>query len=90
VAQIPPMSGSERLLHALMQCDAELDVWISQSEENALLFIENPVAAMQAATAESEPDMEDVLALEAVLSRLARKLDLPLTMHAEKALENPS
>ena len=50
----------------------------------------NDAPAMQAATAESEPDMEDVLALEAVLSGLARKLDLPLTMHVEKALENAS
>jgi hypothetical protein len=90
VAHIPPLSESERLLHALMKCNAELDVWISQSEENALLFVENPAAAMQAATAESELKLEDMLELEAVLSALADKLHLPLTTPVEKALENAS
>jgi hypothetical protein len=88
VAHIPPLSDSERLLHALMKCNAELDVWISQSE--ALLFVENPAAAMQAATAESELKLEDMLELEAVLSALADKLHLPLTTPVEKALENAS
>ena len=84
------MSESERLLDALMQCDAELDDWISESEDNALLFQTNPIAALQAAAADSEPDIAEMIALEAVLSGLARKLDLPLTTHVDAALEKAS
>ena len=45
------MSESEQLLHALRQCGDQLALWISKSPANACLLIEDPVAAMEAATA---------------------------------------
>ncbi len=72
---IPPAIPSDRLLHALSQCGDQLDLWLAQSQANACLFIEDPDAAMQAA----DPllDLDVMLELEAVLSGLARKLELP-------------
>ncbi|MBZ5504122.1 MAG: hypothetical protein LAO78_01430 [Acidobacteriia bacterium] len=76
--QIPPVIPSERLLQALSQCGNQLDAWLAQSQANARLFIEDPDAAMQAANPLLDLDLDDMLELEAVLSGLARKLDLPL------------
>ena len=49
---------------------------MSESQANAWLFRENPALAMDAAA--PDLDMDVMLELEAVLSGLARKLDLPL------------
>lgn len=73
---ILPATPSDRLLHALSQCGDQLDLWLAQSQANACLFIEDPDAAMQAAN--PLLDMDVMLELEAVLSGLARKLELPL------------
>ena len=76
MAQFSPAIQSERLLQALEQCGDQLDTWISRSHANACLFIEDPAAAMQAAG--PQLDLDVMLELEAVLSGLAQKLDLPL------------
>ena len=86
LAQIPPMSESEQLLYALRQCGDQLAVWISKSPANACLFIEDPAAAMEAATAPADLDFNILRELEAVLTGLAEKLDLPVTMHLETDL----
>ena len=72
---------AEHLLQALSQCGAQLDMWIGESQANARLFIENPSAAMQVAG--PDLDLDVMRELEAVLSGLARKLDLPLPPHQE-------
>ena len=76
MAQFSPAIQSEHLLQALSQCGDQLDMWISKSQANACLFIEDPAAAMQAAG--PDLDLDVMLELEAVLSGLAQKLDLPL------------
>lgn len=90
MAQIPPMSESEQLLHALKQCGDQLAVWISKSPANACLLIEDPAAAMEAATAPADLDYDVMLELEAVLTGLAHKLDLPVTMRVEPDLSKAS
>jgi hypothetical protein len=80
------MSESEQLLHALRQCGDQLALWISKSPANACLFIEDPAAAVEAATAPAEMDVAVMLELEAVLTGLAEKLDLPLTIRLETDL----
>jgi hypothetical protein len=90
LAQIPPMSESEQLLHALRQCGDQLAVWISRSPANACLFIEDPAAAIEAATAPADLNRDIMLELEAVLTGLAQKLDLPLTMRIEADLSKAS
>jgi hypothetical protein len=84
------MSESEQLLHALRQCGDQLALWISKSPANACLFIEDPAAAMEAATASSNLDLDTMLELEAVLTGLAQKLDLPVTMRVETDLSKGS
>ena len=81
MAQIPPAIQSDQLLHALSQCQDQMNIWLSKSPANACLFMEDPLAAMKAAN----PDMDFavMLELEAVLSGLARKLDLGLALHPE-------
>jgi hypothetical protein len=86
LAHIPPMSESEQLLYALKQCGDQLALWISKSPANACLFIEDPAAAMEAATAPVDLNLEVMRELEAVLSGLAHKLRLPLTMRIEADL----
>ena len=78
MAQFSPAIQSEHLLQALNQCGSQLDMWISQSQANACLFIEDPAAAMHAAG--PDLDLDVMLELEAVLSGLARKLDLTLPL----------
>jgi hypothetical protein len=90
LAQIPPMSESEQLLHALRQCGDQLAVWISKSPANACLFIEDPAAAMEAATAPAVLDFDIVRELEAVLTGLAHKLDMPLTLRLDPDLSKAS
>jgi hypothetical protein len=90
LAHIPPMSESEQLLHALRQCGDQLALWISKSPANACLFIEDPAAAMEAATASSNLDLDTMLELEAVLTGLAQKLDLPVTIRVETDLSKAS
>jgi hypothetical protein len=58
-------------------------MWLSQSQANACLFIEDPAAAMQAAG--PDLDLDVMLELEAVLSGLARKLDLALPLDSSTA-----
>jgi len=84
------MSESEQLLEALKQCGDQLAVWISKSPANACLFIEDPMAAMEAATAPEDLDMAVMLELEDVLTSLAQKLDLPATIRIETDLSKAS
>jgi len=84
------MSESEQLLHALKQCGDQLAVWISKSPANACLFIEDPMAAMEAATAPEDLDLAVMLELEDVLTSLAQKLDLPATIRIETDLSKAS
>ena len=84
LGQIPPAIQSEHLLHALRQCGDQLDMWISKSQANAYLFIEDPAAAMQAAG--PQLDLDVMLELEAVLSGLAQKLDLALPLRPRQTL----
>ncbi len=90
MAHIPPMSESEQLLYALRQCGDQLAVWISKSPANACLFIEDPTAAMEAATAPADLDFDTMRELEAVLTGLARKLDMPLTLRLDPDLSKAS
>ena len=90
MAQFPPMSESEQLLEALKQCGDQLAVWISKSPANACLFIEDPMAAMEAATAPADLDLAVMLELEDVLTSLAQKLDLPATIRIETDLSKAS
>jgi len=84
------MSESEQLLHALKQCGDQLAVWISKSPANACLFIEDPMAAMEAATAPEDLDLAVMIELEDVLTSLAQKLDLPATIRIETDLSKAS
>jgi len=84
------MSESELLLQALRQCGDQLALWISRSPANACLFIEDPAAAIEAATAPADLNRDIMLELEAVLTGLAEKLDLPLTMRIEADLSKAS
>jgi hypothetical protein len=90
LAHFPPMSESEQLLDALRQCGDQLALWISKSPANACLFIEDPAAAMEAATAPADMDVVVMLELEAALTGLAEKLDLPLTIRVETDLSKAS
>ena len=90
MAHFPPMSESEQLLDALRQCGDQLALWISKSPANACLFIEDPAAAMEAATAPADMDVVVMLELEATLTGLAEKLDLPLTIRVETDLSKAS
>lgn len=83
MAHFPPMSESEQLLHALRQCGDQLALWISKSPANACLLIENPAAAIEAATAPTDLDQDAMRELESVLMSLAEKLDLPPTIRFE-------
>ena len=90
MAQFLPMSESEQLLEALKQCGDQLAVWISKSPANACLFIEDPMAAMEAATAPEDLDLAVMIELEDVLTSLAQKLDLPATIRIETDLSKAS
>jgi hypothetical protein len=86
LAHFPPMSESEQLLHALRQCGDQLALWISKSPANACLLIEDPAAAIEAATAPTDLDSYTMRELESVLTSLAQKLDLPVTIRLETDL----
>ena len=86
MAQISPFDESLQLLHALKQCGDQLDGWLSKSPENALLFMEDQALAMQSADFSPELDLAVMLELEAVLSGLARKLELPVALRPETDL----
>jgi hypothetical protein len=58
-------------------------LWISQSPANACLLIEDPAAAIEAATAPTDLDINTMRELESVLISLAQKLDLPPTIRIE-------
>lgn len=88
MARSSPIIQSEQLLHALSQCDDQLDRWISKSQANAVLLMEDPMAAMHAAAADLDHDV--MLELEAVLSGLARKLDMPISPLPTSAFSKPS
>jgi hypothetical protein len=88
VARTSPLVQSEQLLQALSQCDDQLDRWISKSQENAVLLMEDPMAAMHAAAADLDHDV--MLELEAVLSGLAQKLDMPISPLPNSAFRRPS
>ncbi len=88
MARIFPAIQSEHLLQALSQCGDQLDMWISESPANACMFIEDPAAAMQAAG--PDLDLAVMLELEAVLCRLAQKLDLARPMRFETDLGQAS
>ena len=86
MAHIPPMSESEQLLHALKHCGDQLALWISQSPANACLLVEDPAAAIEAATAPADVDLDTMRELESVLTSLAQKLNLPPTIRIETDL----
>jgi len=88
LAQTSPVIQSEQLLQALSQCDDQLDRWISKSQANAVLLMEDPMAAMHAAAADLDQDV--LRELEAVLSGLARKLDMPISPLPKSAFSRPS
>jgi len=88
VARTSPIIQSDQLLQALSQCDDQLDRWISKSQENAVLLMEDPMAAMHAAAADLDQDV--LCELEAVLSALARKLDMPISPLPNSAFHRPS
>lgn len=88
MAQTSPLIQSEQLLQALSQCDDQLDRWISKSQANAALLMEDPMAAVHAAVADLDQDV--LLELEAVLSGLARKLDIPISPLPTSAFRRPS
>jgi hypothetical protein len=88
VARTSPVVQSEQLLQALSQCDDQLDRWISKSQQNAVLLMEDPMAAMHAAAADLDNDV--MLELEAVLSGLAQKLDMPISPLPNSAFRRPS
>jgi hypothetical protein len=90
LAHFSPMSESEQLLHALRQCGDQLALWISKSPANACLLIEDPVAAIEAATAPADLDLDAMRELESVLTSLAQKLDLPMTIRFEIDLTKAS
>ena len=77
---------AENLLQALSQCGKRLDLWINASQANAWLFMESPALALKAAAAAPDLDMDVMLELEAVLTGLARKLELPLPRHQEQTV----
>ncbi|HSK45918.1 MAG TPA: hypothetical protein VLA83_18735 [Candidatus Binatia bacterium] len=83
MAHFPPISESEQLLQALRQCGDQLALWISKSPANACLFIEDPEAAIEAATAPANLDLNTMRELESVLSSLAQILNLPPTIRIE-------
>ena len=83
MAHFPPISESEQLLYALRQCGDQLARWISKSPANACLLIEDPAAAIEAATAPTDLDLDTMRELESVLTSLAQKLDLPSTIRIE-------
>lgn len=89
MAHFSPMSESEQLLHALRQCGDQLALWISKSPANACLFIEDPAAAIEAATA-PDLDFNTMRELESVLTSLAQNLDLPMTIRIETDLSKAS
>jgi len=76
LAQFPQVSETEELLQILQECHEQLDLWIAQSPANALLFLEDPTAAMKVAAAGTDLDLATMIELEAVLNGLAHKLDL--------------
>jgi hypothetical protein len=82
VAHNSPAIPAENLLQALSQCGKRLDLWINASQANAWLFMESPASALDAAA--PDLDMDVMLELEAVLTGLAQKLDLPLPRHQEQ------
>ena len=84
------MSESEQLLHALRQCGDQLALWISQSPANACLLIEDPAAAIEAATAPTDLDIDTIRELESVSMSLAQKLDLPTTIRIETDMSKAS
>lgn len=88
MARTSPVVQSEQLLQALSQCDDQLDRWISKSQQNAVLLMEDPMAAMHAAAADLDNDV--MLELEAVLSGLAQKLDMPISPLPNSAFRRPS
>jgi hypothetical protein len=90
LAHFSPMSESEQLLHALRQCGDQLALWISKSPANACLLIEDPAAAIEAATAPADLDLDAMRELESVLTSLAQKLDLPMTIRIEIDLTKAS
>ena len=83
-----PVIQSEQLLQALSRCDDQLDRWISKSHANALLLMEDPMAAMHAAAADLDQDV--MIELEAVLSSLSRKLEMPISPLPNSAFRRPS
>lgn len=88
MARTSPVIQSEQLLQALSQCDDQLDRWISKSHANAVLLQEDPMAAMNAAAADLDQDV--LRELDAVLSGLARKLDMPISPLSTSAFRRPS
>ncbi len=88
MAQTPPAPESDDLLQALRQCDDQLKLWISKLQADASLLLEDPSAAADAAAATPDLDLDVMLQLEALLTGLARKLDLNTLPEPETTLDD--
>jgi|GEM_PF-3760447 len=80
--KLPPKLPVSDLLTALQQCGDRLNAWLNQSPDNVQLYMQDPLAALQAA--DPHMDFNVMLELETVLSGLARKLDQNLPLCMEK------
>jgi hypothetical protein len=90
VAQTPAVPECENLLQALRQCDEQLKLWISKLQADASLLLQDPALAADAAAATPDLDIDIVLQLEALLTGLARKLDLHALPDPETTLNDGS
>jgi len=89
MAQVSRVIGSARLLRALQQCDDQLGLGTSNAQTHTSFLTDDPALATQAA-AHSALDLDAMLELEAVLSGLARKLNMGMPSRAKKDLDKTS
>ena len=90
MAQIPPVIGSARLLRALRQCGDHLGLGTSNAQTHTSFLADDPASPTQAHAADSALDLDAMLELEAVLSGLARKLNMGMPSRAKKDLDKTS
>jgi hypothetical protein len=89
MAQIPPVIGSARLLRALHQCGDHLGLGTMNAQTPTSCLTDDHALDTQAA-ANSALDLDAMLELEAVLSGLARKLNMVMPSPPKTDLENAS
>jgi hypothetical protein len=64
----------DRLLLELRKHEAQLRAWMARSEDNAVLFVKDPPAALRAANL-GMPE-ETIVEFESVLQEIARRLNM--------------